>query len=83
MKIYQVTYRDSFSEHKGYEYFSNRKTAEKIQTKNNKERDETDEIHGGGGSSQTKDEVREIEFNLTKHSIIELLNSVASHPDNG
>ena len=79
MKIYRVSHRDQWSEHSGYEYFSNKSIAESIQNKENKER-------GKGGkdsAAQTFDEVEEIEFMLSKKGILDLLNQYAAHPNNG
>ena len=79
MKIYRASYRDNFSEHKGYEYFSNKAVAEKSQTQNNKERYEDYEE----ASSQMFDEVTELTFTLSKKGILDLLNIHCSYPDNG
>jgi hypothetical protein len=72
MKVYRVGLRDVWSEHKGYLFYSSKSEAEAEQKKDNKDR---------GNSMQ--DEVTEIEFDLTKKGVIEMLNQWASHPDNG
>ena len=70
MKVYQVTRRRSYHEHDGYSYFTNKSVAEKEQRKVNKE-------------AENDDEVREIEFTPNKKGIVNLLNHIASHPNNG
>lgn len=70
MKVYKASYRLADTEHQGYQYFSNRKDAEREQRKNNLE-------------SGINGQVEEVEFELTKKGIIDLLNSEASHADNG
>lgn len=70
MKIYKVTRRRSFNEHAGYSYYSNKRKAEQEQRKEN-----------DGGNDN--DEVQEYDFTLTKKGILELLEQVATHPDNG
>jgi hypothetical protein len=69
MKIYRVAYRDAFSEHKGYEYFSNKAGAVKADNKNK--------------ANSTRDEIEEIEIPATKKGIISALNIYCSYPDNG
>jgi hypothetical protein len=70
MKIYKVSYRNNFSEHTGYEYFSNKKDAKREQEKNNK-------------GNQSTDDVAELELILTKRGVLAFLNAYASYPDNG
>jgi hypothetical protein len=69
MKLYRVSYRDQFAEHKGYEYFSNKKDALKADNTNKE--------------NSTRDDVEEIEINLSKKGVIFAFNQWASHPDNG
>ena len=69
MKIYRVAYRNAFSEHQGYEYFSNKADAVKADNKNK--------------GNNTRDDIQEIEIILTKKGVISALNQFASHPDNG
>lgn len=69
MKVYQVAYRDNYSEHNGYEYFLNKLEAKKADNKNK--------------GNPTRDDIEEIEFKLSKKGILSLLNQYASHNDNG
>lgn len=73
MKVYIVHTRDDFEESKGYEFFSSKSEAMKEKRRN-------DRLFP---ANQQKEDVREYEFKLTKKSVIEMLNDLASHPDNG
>ncbi len=70
MKIYRVTRRGSGDEHEGYSYYSNKKTANTEQDKENKQ-------------ESSNDEVETIETEISAKAIIKLLNIHASYPNNG
>lgn len=85
MKVYRVTKRRTGNEHDGYSYYSNKAIAEREQKKGNKTL-YTDALDAELGESQpqrNRDEVEEIEFELSKKGILDLLNWHANHPDNG
>ena len=81
MKIYQVTFRRDGNEHGGYKYFSSKREAEKVQRAANKKagKDPLDLDH----YITEADDVNVIEAEISATGIIDLLNRVANHPDNG
>lgn len=70
MKIYRISFRLSDQEHTGFEYYASRVSAERAQRRNNH-------------ASNSRDEVEEIEFILSKRGILDLMNAYAAYPDNG
>lgn len=84
MKIYQVVNtRRPGLEHDGFEYFFNKKEAEKKQKQNNKDYLELMEEDDYENLPFEPDEVSVYEFEMNKKGIIGLLIQIASHPDNG
>jgi hypothetical protein len=83
MRIYKVCkVRRPGREHDGFEYFSNKKAADKKQTENEREYldlmdDDEEPI------SYDKDTVEEYEIQLTKIGVLDFLNRHASYPNNG
>lgn len=73
MKIYRVSYRDEYSEHKGYRYYQNKSAANREQKNDNNDR----------GDCGFKDEIEELEIELTQKGILKFLNIHASYSDNG
>jgi hypothetical protein len=69
MKVYRVAYRDESDEHQGYEFFTVKTDAVKADKTND--------------GNQTRDDIGEFEFPLTKKGVMDLLAWVACHPDNG
>ena len=74
MKIFRVHKHDLSHESEGYEYFSNRRDAEKCLRDHNKSYDST---------KIDKDDIQEKEITIGKYEFLKLLNEWASHPDNG
>ena len=85
MKVYRVTRRRSGNEHDGYSYFSNKAKAEIEQKKENKILyiDELEAEQEFEQPQPNNDSVEEIDFDLSKKGILELLNIHCSYPDNG
>lgn len=70
MKIYRVSYRrQEDHEHLGYEFYSNKRVAEKKQRQSN--------------GKILDEEVEEFDFELSKAGVLSILNQLAGHPDNG
>lgn len=70
MFIFKVTHRDEAGLHKGYSYHSAKSKADKLQAKLNRK-------------TRNSDTVAEYGFELKKKQVVELLNRIANHPDNG
>ena len=68
MKIYKVGTRDTWAEHKGYSYHTNKREAVKASK-------ESDKKYRG--------DIQELEIKLTKEDVLSFLNAYCSHPDNG
>lgn len=69
MKIYKLSYRDEGYEHKGYDYVSSKRKADRLAAKAHRHDYET--------------EISVITINPTKKGILKALNQYAGHPDNG
>lgn len=77
MIIYRVSRLCYDGSHDGYEYYSNKQVANVKQREWNK--------HGSAidNPSREEREVETIEFTLSKKGVIDVLNKVGAHPDNG
>ena len=85
MKLYRVTTRRAGNEHDGYSFFTNKAQAESVQKKRNKILyiDSDDEEQESANPQLNHDEVEELEFELSKKGILDLLKVYCSYPDNG
>ena len=70
MKKYKVHLKNPSGESTGYYYSFNKREAQQVQNKSNKE-------------LYVKDTIQEIEFEMNKKGIVGLLIEAGSHPDNG
>jgi hypothetical protein len=71
--IYRVDFWDDCESSQGYEYFGDKKSAEKVKNKYNNE----------SGFNDRKATIDLHETPKTKQEMIQLLNMWAGHPDNG
>lgn len=89
MKLYRVNYFDQSTGSHGFGWYTSRAQAERIASKyvrDNAPEPETGDAYVDLYRNRTgvdRPEVEEVEFELTKRSVLALLQAYAAHADNG